>query len=126
MKAQLGRRKALQQQAADAEPERVATGEQHRRAARRQSSSKGAIDLLGPIAGQELGAGAPRRDAAGSLLLLPPRAKLRQQTLGGKQQLGSAHQGEAGERQGGQATGIGADYVQHGLLSQGAPRSLQP
>jgi hypothetical protein len=121
VKAQLGRRKALQQQAADTKPKRVATGEQHRRAARRQGLLQRAENLLGPIAGQELGAGAPRRDAAGSLLILPPRSKLRQQTLGGKQQLGSAHQGEAGERQGGQATGIGADYVQHGLLSQGAP-----
>ena len=126
MKAQLGRRKALQQQAADAKPKRVATSEQHRRPARCQGLLQRAENLLGPIAGQELGAGAPRRDAAGPLLFLPPRTKLRQQALGGNQQLGSSHQGEAAGRQRSHPPGIGANYVQHGLLSQGAPRSLQP
>ena len=126
MKAQLGRREALQQQAADAKPKRVTTGEQHRRPAGCQGLLQRAENLLGPITGQELGAGTPRRDAAGPLLLLPPGAKLRQQALGGKQQLGSSHQGEAAGRQRSHPPGIGANHLQHGLLSQGAPRSLQP
>ena len=126
MKAQLGRRKALQQQATDAKPKRVATSEQHRRPAGCQGLLQRAENLLGPITGQELGAGTPRRDAAGPLLFLPPRAKLRQQALGGKQQLGSSHQGETAGRQRSHSPGIGANHLQHGLLSQGAPRSLQP
>ena len=126
VKAQLGRRKALQQQATDAKPKRVATREQHRRPGRCQGLLQRAENLLGPIAGQELGAGVTRRDAAGPLLLLPPGAKFRQQALRGKQQLGSSHQGEAAGRQRSHPPGIGADHLQHGLLSQGAPRLLQP
>jgi hypothetical protein len=126
MEAQPFRAEVLQQQPADAEPERVAAGQQHHRPARRQGLLQRAENLLGPIAGQKLGAGVPRRDAASPLFLLPPGSKLRQQALGGKQQLGCSHQGEAAGRQRSHPPGIGADHIQHDLLSQGAPRSLQP
>ena len=116
VKTQLAGGEVLQQQPADAKPQGVAAGEQHRRAPRRQGLPHRANDLVRPVAGQKLGAGACRRNPAGGLLGLPPGHHLRQQPRRCHQQLGPTQQLQAAGSQAYQATGIGADHHQHPTL----------
>ena len=68
-------------------------------------------DLLGPVAGQQLGAGFAHRNPAGRLLGLPPGEQARQQALGRQHQPGAAQQPLGRRRQAGGRTGIGADHI---------------
>ena len=121
VKAQPRRRELLQQQPADAEPKRVATGQHHRGLATGQGPPQGLHHQLGPVAGPQLGRGELKRDAPGLLLLPPPEVHGGQQTPRCHHQPGSAQPGLGSRRQRCRSTGIGADHLDAGFLDAGSP-----
>ena len=102
--------KALQQQAADAEPEGIATGQNHRPLTCRSGSFELGESGFWLVRGRQGGAGLPDFHPPGSLFQFPPGGQLSEQPFRRRHQVGLGQQGQGRRRQGRQPARIGADH----------------
>ena len=104
------RAKALQQQAADAKPEGIATGQNHRPLPCLSSRFELVERCFWLVRGHPGGAGLPDFHPPGSLFQFPPGGQLSEQPFRCCHQVGLGHQGQGRRRQGRQAARIRADH----------------